>query len=137
MNNNARIAKELVRIAKSIVAGEEIFRAVVSKPYGITVIYRIDINSFNGKTLDECRSHMGECFKKARLKTGSISKAAAGDGFYTMPQNEGEMFIPLSGPEITIFMNYPKSLNDFSVKADEEQCIKWLKTAGINDIDIK
>lgn len=137
MNNNARIAKKLVRIAKSIVANSGTFRAVVSNPYGITVIYTIDINSFNGKTLDECHSHMDECFNKARLKTGSISKAAAGDGFYTMPQNEGEMIIPLSGPEIAIFMGYPKSLNDFSVKADEEQCIKWLKTAGINDIDIK
>ena len=136
MNSNARIARELVRIAKSIVADSGTFRAVVSKEYGIAVIYRIDINSFNGKTLVECHSHMDECFKKAKLKAGSISKAAAGDGFY-MAQNEGKMFIPLSGPEITIFMGYPNSVNDFYVKADEEQCIKWLKTAGINDIDIK
>ena len=140
MNNNARIAKELVRIAKSIVAGGGItqgaqFSAGIGKKNDwIAIEIRFgglnkqwfDFNTF----INVIKQHS----KAVNEKCKKIIELAKADGFDLSMASDKKAKSIMQYNDNILIDYYLYASYDGEIPS-REQCEKWLKAAGIDNIE--
>lgn len=134
MNSNARIAKELVRIAKSIVAGEGNY---VFRGYAYDHSPVIKLNLYASRfDVSKCKkqvlfSNINKYEKLLNDKAAEIARAAAADGFNLKWDEDSNIFSIEKNGEFRI-LNILMSVDGKGASATKEQRTKWLEDCNVN-----
>lgn len=134
MNNNARIARELARIAKSIMAGEGnyVFRGYVydHSPAIKLSLYasRFDVSKCKKQ---ELFSNINKYEKLLNDKAAEIARTAAADGFNLKWDEDSNIFSIEKNGEFRI-LNILMSVDGKGASATKEQRTKWLEDCNVN-----
>lgn len=134
MNNNASIARELVRIAKSIIADN---RQYIFKGYAYDHGPEIKISLYASRfDVSKCKkqtlfSNINKYEKLLNDKAAEIVRAAAADGFNLKWDEDNNIFSIEKNSEFRI-SNILMPIDGEGTSATKEQRTKWLENYNVS-----